>query len=149
MRAVIQRVSDAEVTVAGRVVGRIGPGLLVYVGVAKGDGPEDVDRLAKKIRYLRIFRDEAGKTNLDVSQTGGSVLVVSNFTLQANVHRGRRPDFTGAAPPERAEELYEQLCEELRGLGLHVEMGSFGEMMSVTSANNGPINILVDSKQAS
>lgn len=149
MRAVLQRVSNAEVTVAGKVVGRIGAGLLVYVGVAKGDGPEDADRLAKKIRYLRIYRDESGKTNLDVAQTGGSVLVVSNFTLQANIQRGRRPDFTGAAPPERAEELYEYLCEKLRGLGLHVETGCFGEMMSVMSANDGPINILADSRQGS
>ena len=147
MRAVVQRVSQAAVTVAGEVVGRIDRGLLVYAGVADDDRPTDVDYLANKIRYLRIFPDEAGKMNLDVAQIGGAVLVVSNFTLQADIRQGRRPAFTRAAQPEAAQELYRQLCDSLRELGLTVGTGTFGAVMSVEADNDGPINILVDSRR--
>jgi len=148
MRAIVQRVSHAAVTVQGEVVGKIDRGLLVYAGVATGDGPEDVDYIANKVRHLRIFEDDADKMNLDVAQSGESVLVISNFTLLADARQGRRPAFTRAAEPDAADELYEQLCEKLRQLGLTVETGRFGAMMSVAAANNGPVNILLDSKRA-
>ena len=147
MRAVVQRISTGRVTVDDQVVGRIGRGLLVYLGVGEGDGTRDVDYLADKIRHLRIFKDDAEKMNLDVVQAGGAVLVVSNFTLLADVRKGRRPAFTGAAEPQAADRLYEQLCETLRTLGVAVVTGRFGAMMSVEAANDGPINILLDSKR--
>lgn len=147
MRAVIQRVSRARVTVAGEVVGEITGGLLVYAGVADDDGPADSEYLANKIRHLRIFRDEADKMNLDVAQARGAVLVVSNFTLLADTHQGRRPAFTRAAGPDAAEVRYDDLCDRLRALGLNVQTGRFGAVMSVDAANDGPINILVDSKR--
>ncbi len=147
MRAVIQRISRAEVVVEGEAVGRVDRGLLVYVGVGTEDTLADVEEMAKKIRYLRVFPDAAGKMNVDVAQVGGGVLVVSNFTLLADVRQGRRPAFTLAAPPELAEALYRELCGRLRQYGLHVETGSFGAMMSVEAVNDGPINILVDSQR--
>lgn len=147
MRAVVQRISTGRVTVDDQVVGRIGRGLLVYLGVGEGDGTQDVDYLADKIRHLRIFKDDAEKMNLDVVQAGGAVLVVSNFTLLADVRKGRRPAFTGAAEPQMADRLYERLCEKLRTLGVAVVTGRFGAMMSVEAANDGPINILLDSKR--
>ncbi len=147
MRAVVQRVSRACVTVDEERVGQMDPGLLVYAGVGSDDGPQDAAYLANKIRYLRIFPDDAGKMNLDVAQIGGGVLVVPNFTLQADIRQGRRPAFTGAAEPATANGLYEHLCDALRRLGLRVETGSFGAFMSVEAVNSGPINILVDSKR--
>ncbi len=147
MRAVIQRVSRAVVTVNGDVVGRVDRGLLVYAGVAADDGPTDAEQLAKKIRHLRVFPDDAGKMNLDIAQADGGVLVISNFTLQADVRQGRRPAFTAAAAPETADMLYRELCERLRQLGLPVETGSFGAMMLVEAVNDGPVNILVDTKK--
>ncbi|MBN2560540.1 MAG: D-tyrosyl-tRNA(Tyr) deacylase [Phycisphaerae bacterium] len=147
MRAIVQRVGHVAVTVDGEVVGRIDRGLLVYVGVGADDGPDDVDYVAGKIRHLRIFPDDAAKMNLDVAKVGGQVLVVSNFTLQADIRQGRRPAFTQAADPAVAEELYVRLCDRLRELGLKVETGLFGAIMSVEAANDGPINILVDSKR--
>jgi len=147
MRAVVQRISTGRVTVDDQVMGGIDHGLLVYVGVGKGDGMQDVDYLADKIRHLRIFKDDAGKMNLDVAQAGGEVLVVSNFTLLADVRKGRRPAFTGAAEPQTADRLYEQLCEKLRTQGVAVVTGQFGAMMSVEAANDGPINILLDSRR--
>ncbi len=147
MRAVIQRVSRARVIVAGEVVGEITGGLLVYAGVADDDGPADSEYLANKIRHLRIFWDEADKMNLDVIQARGAVLVVSNFTLLADAHQGRRPVFTRAAGPNAAEARYNDLCDRLRALGLSVQTGRFGAVMSVDAANDGQNNILVDSKR--
>ncbi len=146
MRAVVQRVAEAQVTVDDATVGRCETGLLVYVGVAMGDGAADATALATKVRYLRIFPDAAGKMNLDVCQAGGSVLAVSNFTLLADASQGRRPAFTGAAPPEEAERLFEQFCAAVRELGVHVEQGRFGASMRVASVNAGPINILLDTR---
>lgn len=147
MRAIVQRVSKAGVLVADEAVGRIDGGLLVYLGVGADDDERDAVYLAEKVRYLRIFKDDEEKLNLDVEQAGGKVLVVSNFTLLADVRKGRRPAFTPAAAPEPAERLYELFCHTLQGLGVEVQMGVFGAMMSVESANDGPINILLDSKR--
>ncbi len=147
MRAVIQRVRRAEVRVGNEVVGRIDCGLLVYVGVGAEDGSEDVDYMADKIRYLRVFADKNEKLNLDVLQAGGAVLLVSNFTLLADARKGRRPEFTRAAHPDAAGVLYERLCESLAAGGLSVQKGRFREMMIVEAVNDGPINLLLDSKR--
>jgi D-aminoacyl-tRNA deacylase len=147
MRAIVQRVSHAEVSVEGRIVGRIDRGLLVYVGVGADDTREDAHYLADKIRHLRIFSDPDGKMNLDVSQADGAVLIISNFTLLADARKGRRPEFTKAADPAAAGSLYDLLCETLAGSGLMVQKGQFRAMMSVVAANDGPINILLDSKR--
>lgn len=147
MRAVIQRVSRARVTIAGEEVGRIGPGLLAYVGVAEGDDEGDGNYVADKIRHLRVFRDSGGKMNLDVAEAGGAVLVVSNFTLLADARKGRRPAFTAAADPAIANGLYETLCDRLREAGIEVGTGRFQETMAVEAVNDGPINILVDSRR--
>ena len=146
MRAVIQRVGSGSVVVDGREVGRIGVGLLVYVGIATDDKAADAEYVAGKTRYLRIFPDAAGKLNLDVVQAGGAVLAISNFTLQADVREGRRPSFTGAASGDAARDLYEQVCEKLQALGVTVERGIFGAMMTISSVGEGPVNIVVDSK---
>jgi D-tyrosyl-tRNA(Tyr) deacylase len=128
MRAVVQRVQSASVTVDDKIVARIDRGLLVYVGVATDDGPNDAEQLASKIAYLRIFEDPAGKMNLDVSSVGGAVLVVSNFTLMADTRQGRRPAFIAAARPEAADHLYQAVCEKLGNLGLRVQTGRFESM---------------------
>jgi D-tyrosyl-tRNA(Tyr) deacylase len=148
MRAAVQRVSGASVVVDGDVVGTIDDGLLVYLGVDREDGETDVTYLADKVCHLRIFPDEAGRMNLDVTQAGGAVLVVSAFTLQADARRGRRPSFEGAAEPDLANALYQRFCEEVRRTGLKVERGSFGALMDVHSVNAGPICILLDSRRA-
>ena len=148
MRALLQRVSQANVTVAGEVVAHIERGLLVYVGVAHDDEPADAEFLAGKIRYVRIFPDESDKMNLDVLQAGGAALVVSNFTLQADCGQGRRPAFTPAAPPEAANRLYELLCEKLLVLGVHVQKGRFGQSMRVDAINEGPINFILESRRS-
>ncbi len=147
MRAAVQRVSRAEVTVAGRVTGRIGRGLLVYVGVGLDDGPTDVAYIVEKITGLRIFNDQAGKMNLSVGEVGGGVLVISAFTLQADARKGRRPSFEAAAPPESAEAIYRQVCEGLQAGGLPVATGVFRAHMDVSSENDGPICILLDSRR--
>ncbi len=147
MRAVIQRISEASVEVDGGVRGAVGRGLLVYLGVEKEDEDRDVVYLADKVRHLRVFPDEAGRMNLDVGQAEGKVLVVSAFTVQADARRGRRPSFDDAAPPDRARVLYERFCEQLAGLGIEVERGSFREYMLVNSTNDGPICILLDSRR--
>ena len=147
MRAVVQRVSRAEVTVEGEAVGRIERGLLVYVGVGADDAAEDARYLSDKIRHLRIFSDADGRMNLDVSQAGGAVLIISNFTLLADARKGRRPEFTRAAEPAAANALYELLCDEIAASGLTIARGRFRAMMSVNAANDGPINILLDSKK--
>ncbi|MGB0717555.1 MAG: D-aminoacyl-tRNA deacylase [Phycisphaerae bacterium] len=148
MRAVVQRVSDASVTSASDVTGAIKSGLLVYLGVDRDDGEPDVKYLVEKIRYVRIFPDEAGKLNLDVAQATGSVLVVSAFTTQADARRGRRPSFDNAAPPEKALVLYEMFCNSLASLGVKVERGKFGHDMQVYSINAGPVCLLMESRRA-
>jgi len=147
MRAVVQRVSEASVEVDGRVCGAIGAGLLVYLGVAVDDTEQDVTYLADKVRHLRVFQDDQGRMNLDVGHVGGGVLVVSAFTTQADARRGRRPSFEPAARPEDAVVMYERFCETLVAAGVTVERGSFGQMMSVRSVNDGPICMLLDSKR--
>ncbi len=145
MRAVVQRVSRASVTVDGEITGEIGQGLMVLLGVGGGDTRENADYLAAKIIGLRIFEDSGGKMNLAVSEVGGAVLVVSQFTLYGDVRRGKRPSFDGAAPPQEARELYEYFVEKVRGAGLRCETGRFQEMMQVELVNQGPLTILVDS----
>jgi D-aminoacyl-tRNA deacylase len=147
MRATVQRVSSASVTVEGRVVGRIGAGLLVYAGVASDDAEDDVRYLVDKIANLRIFRDADGKMNRSVLDVGGAVLVISAFALQADARKGRRPSFDAAAAPELAEALYNRLCEALAAAGLTVARGIFRAHMDVESINDGPICILLDSKR--
>jgi D-tyrosyl-tRNA(Tyr) deacylase len=148
MRAVIQRVSRAQVTVHGEITGEIGPGLLVLLGVGAGDTREDADYLAEKTLGLRIFEDPGGKMNLSVAEIGGALLVVSQFTLYGDVRRGKRPSFDAAAPPQLARELYEYFVEKVRAGGLRCETGRFQEMMQVELVNDGPVTILLDSKKA-
>jgi D-tyrosyl-tRNA(Tyr) deacylase len=146
MRAVIQRVSEASVTVKADVCAAIGNGLLVYLGVAVNDAEGDAAYLADKVRHLRIFTDENEKLNLDVVQIGGEVLVVSAFTVCADARRGRRPSFDTAAPPDVAQRLYERFCEDIERLGARVQRGVFREHMHVRSINDGPICILLASR---
>jgi D-aminoacyl-tRNA deacylase len=147
VRAVVQRVSEARVRVANRLIGEIGPGLVVLVGVAAEDGPADVQYLAGKLRELRIFEDDAGKMNRSIVDAGGAVLLVSQFTLCGDVRRGRRPSFDSAAAPSLARALYEDLARDLRVGGLRVETGEFQARMSVQLVNDGPVTILLDSKR--
>ena len=145
MRAVIQRVLEAEVKVAGESVGKIDKGLLVYLGVGKGDEQKDAEFMADKLANLRIFADEAGKLNLSVQDIGGGILLVSNFTLQGDCRKGRRPGFDGAAEPQLAGQLYEKVAELVAGRGIAVEKGVFGGYMHVSSINDGPVTFLLDS----
>ncbi len=145
MKSVVQRVSRAQVTVAGEVVGRIERGFLVLLGVAEDDTQEDAVFLAAKIAGLRVFEDEAGKMNLALADVGGRVLVVSQFTLLGDCRKGRRPSFIQAARPEKARELYQCFVAELRGCGLEVETGRFQEHMDVELVNDGPVTLLIDS----
>jgi D-tyrosyl-tRNA(Tyr) deacylase len=147
VRAVVQRVTQASVTVSGETIGAIGPGLVVLLGVADGDGPADLEYVASKVAGLRVFRDEAGKMNLSVVDTGGAVLVVSQFTLLGDVRRGRRPAFDGAAPPSSARAIYEAFIGRLRAAGLTVESGQFQAEMLVALVNEGPVTILIDSRR--
>ena len=147
MRAVIQRVSRARVSVGECVTGEIGPGLMVLLGVGREDGPEAAEYLAEKIANLRIFEDDAGKMNRSLVETAGAALVVSQFTLYGDVRRGRRPGFDRAAPPEPAKALYELFVEELRRHGVRVETGVFQAQMTVELANEGPVTILLDSEK--
>lgn len=144
MRAVCQRVSEARVRVEGRVVGEIGSGLCVLLGVARGDGEGAAVRLAGKVARLRVFADEAGKFDRSLLDVGGGALVVSQFTLLADTAKGNRPSFTGAAPPDEAEPVYERFCAELRGLGVAVAQGVFGAKMAVELVNDGPVTIVLD-----
>lgn len=144
MRAVIQRVSEARVIVDGITVGEIDAGMLIFVGVASGDGPSDVDALVSKASGLRIFTDDEQKMNRSVADIGGSVLVVSQFTLQADVRRGRRPSFTAAAQPGDAEPLIEAVCDGFRQEGLTVAEGVFGASMEVDLVNDGPVTVVLE-----
>jgi len=148
MRAVVQRVSRARVTVGGEVVGEIRQGLLVLLGVGQSDTDAAADYLASKIAGLRVFDDDAGRMNRAVGEIGGAVLVVSQFTLFGDVRRGKRPSFDAAAPPEQARRLYEYLVERLRAAGLRCETGRFQETMEVELMNDGPVTILLDSEKA-
>lgn len=147
MRAVVQRVSRAEVRVDGRVVGRIGRGLLVLVGIATGDTREKGKALAEKIVNLRIFDDEQGKMNRSLLEAGGAVLCVSQFTLYGDCRKGRRPSYDQAASPEAARSLYEAFLESLRSFGVTVEAGQFQAMMEVELVNDGPVTLLLDSER--
>ena len=147
MKAVLERVSRADVRVEGVVVGTIERGLLVLVGVAEGDGEADAKALAEKVATLRVFEDDSAKMNLSVSDVLGSVLAVSQFTLLADTSRGRRPSFTGAMPPAEAATLFESFCRALRGRGLAVETGRFGATMQVELVNDGPVTILLDTRR--
>lgn len=147
MRAVVQRVSRASVAVHGKVVGRIGRGLLVLLGVGRDDSEADADYLVDKTLGLRVFPDEQGKMNLDLFQAGGSLLVVSQFTLFGDCRRGRRPSFDQAAEPEKARALYEYFVERARARGAAVETGQFQASMAVELVNEGPVTLLFDSKK--
>ncbi|HUO27228.1 MAG TPA: D-aminoacyl-tRNA deacylase [Candidatus Aquilonibacter sp.] len=145
MRAVVQRVSRARVTVRDEVTGEIGAGLLVLLGVGAEDAETDAIYLAEKVAGLRIFEDEQGKMNRSVAEAGGSVLAVSQFTLYGDVRRGKRPSFDAAARPEKARALYELFVEKIRAAGLRCETGRFQEMMQVELVNEGPVTLLLDS----
>jgi len=147
MRAVVQRVSAASVTVGARTIGQIGPGLLVLLGVETGDGPADARYIAAKVGDLRIFEDSARHMNRSVTDVGGAVLVVSQFTLAGDCRRGRRPSFDRAAPPDAAKPLYEDVIRELRAKGVAVETGEFQAMMQVSLVNDGPVTLLLDSRK--
>ena len=146
MRAVLQRVTEASVTVEGKITGQIGPGLLVLLGVGKGDSEADLDFMVDKIRGLRIFEDAAGKMNLSVMETSKALLVVSQFTLFADTKKGRRPSFIDAMPPEEAQRMYASFCERCRGLGLTVQEGVFAADMKVALVNDGPVTICLSSR---
>jgi D-tyrosyl-tRNA(Tyr) deacylase len=147
MRAVLQRVSEARVEANGAVTGAIGIGLLVLVGVSRSDSKDDADYLAEKIAGLRIFPDEEGRMNRSVAEIGGSVLVVSQFTLYGDCRRGRRPSFDEAAPPDEARSLYEYFVERLRASNLKIETGVFQASMQVVLVNDGPVTLLLESKK--
>jgi len=147
MRAVIQRVSQASVTVDSAVVGAINIGFVVLLGVGQQDTPGDADYLAEKIANLRVFNDAEGKMNLSLSDVHGSALVISQFTLYGDARRGRRPSFIDAAPPAEANCLYQYFCERLAGYGIPVARGIFQASMSVSLVNEGPVTVLVDSKK--
>ena len=148
MRAVVQRVSRAKVTVEGAVTGEIGAGLMILLGVGKHDSPAVAASMAEKLANLRIFEDAAGKMNLSLLEVKGSALVVSQFTLYGDARGQRRPSFISAAPPDLAKQLYEEFCDALKKLGVNVGTGIFQTMMSVELVNEGPITILVDSDKA-
>lgn len=147
MRAVVQRVSRAKVTVAGEVAGEIGQGLLVLLGVADDDGQQDAEYLAEKLVGLRIFPDEEGKMNRSLVEASGAMLVVSQFTLYGDCRKGRRPSFIRAARPEQAVDLYRAFVAEVRGRGITVATGRFQEHMDVELVNDGPVTLLVDSRK--
>ena len=147
MKVLLQRVTSASVSVAGEVVGRIDRGLVVFVGVASGDTEKDARYLAQKIVNLRIFPDQESRFNLSALDIGGELLLVSQFTLLADTRKGRRPSFTDAAPPAKAEELFQQFVGEVRATGLKVETGRFQQYMQVEIHNDGPVTIMLDSRE--
>jgi len=146
MRAVVQRVKSAEVHVDDRLSGKIEKGLLVFVGVGKGDGEEDVSYLTSKLPDLRIFEDASGKFNLSVKEIGGEILIVSQFTLYGDVRKGRRPSFTAAEEPASAKNLYNRLIDNLKGQGIPVQTGEFQAKMDVHLVNDGPVTLWLDSR---
>ena len=146
MKVVVQRVSEASVTVDGEVIGRIGHGLMLLVGVRHEDGEQDVAWMADKLAGLRIFEDADEKMNLSVEDVNGAILSVSQFTLYGDCRKGKRPNFMAAARPEHAEALYEQFNARLRARGLTVETGKFGAMMDVALVNDGPVTLILDSR---
>ncbi len=145
MRVLVQRVTQAKVTVDGGEVGRVGAGLCLFLGVAKDDTDENADYLAGKLADMRIFEDENGKLNRSLAETGGEVLVVSEFTLYGDCSKGRRPSFSRAAPPEQAERLYEYFIQRLKDPGLQVATGKFQAKMEVSLINDGPVTFILDS----
>ena len=145
MRAVVQRVTRARVSVDNKVVGEIGHGMLVLLAAGKGDGLEQVNWMAEKLSGLRIFSDEAGKMNLGLSEVGGAMLVVSQFTLYGDCRKGKRPSYAISAPPEEASVLYASFLETLRNMNIPVQEGIFGAMMQVELVNDGPVTLIVDS----
>ncbi len=146
MRAVVQRVTEADVTVDDKIIGSIGPGLMVLLGVQAGDTQNDLQYLAEKIVGLRIFSDAAGKMNLSVLDVQGSMLIISQFTLLGDVRKGKRPSFIGAAPPGEASELYDNFCQRVRMLGVTVATGQFAADMKVRLINDGPVTLIIDSR---
>ena len=146
MRAVVQRVKESSVTVNSQMISRIGPGLLVLLGVSEADDSGDADFLSEKISHLRIFEDEAGKMNRSLIETRGEMLVVSQFTLMGDCRKGRRPSYKQAAGPEKAEQLYEVFVEQVREKGIAVKTGRFRAMMDVALINDGPVTLILDSK---
>ncbi len=147
MRAVVQRVSEAGVSINGAIHSRIGRGLLVFVGVEKGDDEKDIEYIASKVSNLRVFDDEAGRMNRSVMDIGGSILIVSQFTLLGDVRRGRRPSFDRAELPQRAEGVYKALVKRLDRMGIDVGEGVFGAEMEIGLKNTGPVTILLDSRR--
>lgn len=147
MRAVVQRVTEASCKVDGQVTGRVGKGLLVFLGVGQDDGQADIDYIVDKVIHLRIFPDGQDKMNLDVRQAGGGVLLISQFTLYGDCRKGRRPDFSHAGRPDAAEALYEQTIAALREKGIEVQTGIFAAMMDIACTNDGPVTMLLDSKR--
>lgn len=145
MRVVLQRVTQASVAIAGEIVGQIGPGLLIFLGIAKGDSEREVVFLADRILGLRIFEDQSGKMNLSVKDINGELLTVSQFTLYGSTLKGRRPGFEAAAPPDQARVLYELFLQELRRSGLKIESGIFGARMRVSLVNDGPVTFILES----
>lgn len=146
MKALLQRVSEASVTIEGETVADIGPGLLILICVVTGDGAEQAGFLARKCAKMRIFEDDAGKMNLSVLDASGSALVVSQFTLAADVSRGNRPGFSAAAEPDLARQLYERFCADLKELGVPVKTGTFAAHMAVSLINDGPVTIWLDTQ---
>jgi D-tyrosyl-tRNA(Tyr) deacylase len=147
MRAVVQRVTTSDVQVDHKIVGRIGPGLLVLLGVSRSDEEKDAAYLADKVAHLRVFEDDEGKMNRSLLETSGEALVVSQFTLLGDCRKGRRPSFVEAAPPERAEQLYEYFVDQLRLKGITVSTGQFQAKMAVSLVNDGPVTLILETKQ--
>ena len=148
MRAVVQRVTSASVTVGEETTGAIGPGMTVLIGVSSEDGPADLKYIAEKVMHLRIYDDENGVMNRSILDAGGAILAVSQFTLYGDARGGRRPSYFRAAKPEKAEEMYEKLIAQWREAGIHVETGRFRTEMKVSLVNDGPVTILLDSEKA-
>lgn len=145
MKAVVQRVSKANVTVDGEIIGEIDNGLMILLGITEGDTEKDIEVIVNKLINLRIFEDDAQKMNLSLLDIGGSILSISQFTLYGDVRKGRRPSFTKAAPPAMAEKLYDTFNEYIKSAGIHIETGSFGAMMDVSLTNDGPVTFIVES----
>lgn len=146
VRAVVQRVTACEVSVDDQTIGRIGPGLLVLLGVSQSDQEKDADYLADKVAHLRILEDDDGKMNRSLLEVGGEAMVVSQFTLMGNCRKGRRPSFVEAAPPQKAQELYQYFVDQLKSKGIPVATGQFQAMMAVSLVNDGPVTLIVESK---